>query len=151
MKTSTIPCFSLKLVREKSVKYRPVINTPDMAEGIFAFMRDLPEEHFYVLMLDARNQPIGLNLVSKGTLTASLVHPREVFKTAILANAVGIIVAHNHPSGNPKPSSEDIETTEVLIKAGRLLSIPVIDHLVIGDLQSGNRSIRESHSHLWGC
>ena len=120
-----------------------------MAEGIFAFMRDLSEEHFYVLMLDARNQPIGLNLVSKGTLTASLVHPREVFKAAILANAVGVIVAHNHPSGNPKPSSEDIETTEILVKAGKLLSIPVIDHLVIGDLQSGNRSIRESHPHLW--
>lgn len=137
-------------MRERGIKYRPAINSEDTAACIFAFMRDLPEEHFYVLLLDTRNQVIGLSLISKGTISASLVHPREVFKPAILANAAGMIVAHNHPSGNPTPSTEDLEITKTLVNAGKLLSISVLDHLVIGDLQSGAVSIRSTNPRLWG-
>jgi DNA repair protein RadC len=89
-------------------------------------------EHFTVVLLDARNRVVGVNTVSIGTLTASLVHPREVFKPAILANAAAIIVAHNHPSGDPEPSNEDVAITQRLGEAGALLGIRLLDHLVLG-------------------
>jgi DNA repair protein RadC len=83
--------------------------------------------------LDRKNRLIGLNTVSIGSLTASVVHPREVFKPAILANAAAVIVAHNHPSGDPHPSQEDKLLTRKLVLAGEALSIQVLDHLVLGD------------------
>lgn len=90
---------------------------------------------------------IGYQIVSRGTLSASLVHPREVFKTALLANSHAIIVAHNHPAGSLSPSAEDIETTETLINAGKLLGVPVVDHVIVSS--SGTCSLRETRPHLW--
>jgi len=90
-------------------------------------------EHFVMIAVDARNKPIAVNLVSMGTLTASLVHPREVFKPAILAGAAGVIVAHNHPSGDTRPSHEDREATKRLERAGRILGIPLLDHVIIAE------------------
>jgi len=91
----------------------------------------LDREHFVVLALDARNKPIGANTVSIGSVSASLVHPREVMKFAILANASSIILAHNHPSNDTSPSKDDIELTSRLVKAGELIGIEVLDHLVV--------------------
>jgi DNA repair protein RadC len=84
-------------------------------------------------MVNRKNEVIGINTVSVGNLTGSIVSPREVFKPAILANAAALICAHNHPSGDPKPSPEDRETTKRLHEAGKLLGIQVLDHIIIGD------------------
>jgi DNA repair protein RadC len=81
--------------------------------------------------LDCKSQVIGYQIISHGTLTSSLVHPREVFKAALLSNAHALIVAHNHPAGSLTPSPEDLEVTETLIKAGQLLQVSVIDHVIV--------------------
>lgn len=93
----------------------------------------LDREQFLVCCLDAKNCCIGVNIVSIGTLTLSLVHPREVFKPAILLNACAIIAAHNHPSGDPTPSAEDRTLTTRLRDVGDLLGIRLLDHLILGD------------------
>ena len=85
------------------------------------------------MALDARNRPIGCNTVSVGSLSASIVHPREVFKFAILANASSIILAHNHPSGDVSPSQDDKELTRRIVEAGTLMGIDVLDHLIVGN------------------
>ncbi|MCL6442276.1 MAG: DNA repair protein RadC [Alicyclobacillus sp.] len=107
------------------------------------FLEDADREHFVVLLLDTKHNIIGFNTVSIGTLDASLVHPREVLKPAILANASGILVAHNHPSGDPNPSPEDIAVSKRLDEACRIVGISLVDHLIIGD----NRyvSLRAEH------
>lgn len=88
-------------------------------------------EHFFVLSFDSRNQLLGIDTISVGTLNASLVHPREVFEAAIRRHAASIILAHNHPSGDQEPSQEDMEITKRLIQAGKILGIKVVDHLII--------------------
>jgi DNA repair protein RadC len=96
-------------------------------------LRGLECETFHVLLLDGKHALRRRELVSTGTLTSSLVHPREVFRPAVREGAAAILCAHNHPSGDPEPSPEDIEVTGRLIRAGKLLGIPLIDHVVIGD------------------
>jgi len=91
------------------------------------------QEVFLVIMLDVKSQVIKVEEISRGGLAKSIVHPREVFKTAIRASAAGIILGHNHPSGNPTASPEDINITNKLIEAGNIIGIKVIDHLIIGD------------------
>ena len=93
--------------------------------------RSSKKEHFAIFFLDARSQEIKREVISVGTLTASLVHPREVFESAIKANAVSIILVHNHPSGDVNPSEDDIELTERLKKAGKIMGIKVSDHVII--------------------
>ncbi len=95
-------------------------------------LRRKSQETFLVLLLDTRNRVTGERPISRGTLDASLVHPRDVFREAIRESAAGIVLAHNHPSGDPEPSAEDVALTRRLAEAGRLLSIPVVDHLVVG-------------------
>ncbi len=89
-------------------------------------------EKFICIHLNVKNQLISFEVVSTGSLTSSIVHPREVFKAAILANAAALVFIHNHPSGDPKPSLDDIEITKRLEKAGNLLGIEVLDHVIIG-------------------
>ena len=89
------------------------------------------KEHFIALFLDSRNQEIKREIVSIGTLTSSLVHPREVFEAAVKNNAASVILVHNHPSNNPKPSEADIDITKRLVKAGKILGIEVLDHIII--------------------
>jgi DNA repair protein RadC len=96
-------------------------------------MRYLDREHLKVILLNIRNQVLDVVTVSVGTLSASLAHPRECFKEAIRQSAAAVIFVHNHPSGDPTPSPEDIALTRQLVDAGRLLGIEVLDHLVIGD------------------
>jgi DNA repair protein RadC len=88
-------------------------------------------EVFYLIALDALNQPIACSEVTRGILNSSLVHPREVFRLAILLGAAGIIVAHNHPSGNPTPSADDRAITRQLVESGQILDIPVCDHVIV--------------------
>jgi DNA repair protein RadC len=93
----------------------------------------LDREHFWRIDLDARSKVLGYETVSIGTISASLVHPRELFKGAILNNAAAIIIAHNHPSQDTTPSAEDKEVTRRIQKAGEILGIPLLDHMVLTD------------------
>ncbi len=116
---------------------RPVLRSPDdVARRMVPILRDRKTEVFFVLVLDARNA-LKMELeISSGTLNASLVHPREVFKAAIDNVAASIIVVHNHPSGNPEPSREDIEITRQLVETGRIIGIPLHDHVIVAGEQS---------------
>lgn len=96
-------------------------------------LKDKKEEHFYILMLNTQNNIIGEQLISKGILDASIVHPREIFKPAIKNSAAKIILVHNHPSGDPEPSTEDKDITSRLMKSGEELGIRVIDGVIIGE------------------
>lgn len=104
-------------------------------------------ENMMVVHLNVRKKPIGFEIISNGTLDTLLVHPREVFKSAIVMNAAAIILAHNHPSGDPTPSQADITVTRDLIRAGQLMKIEVIDHVVLGrctiDQPKSYSSLRE--------
>jgi DNA repair protein RadC len=104
-------------------------------------MRRLTQEHFAVVLLDGRHRVLGDEVVSQGTLTASLVHPREVFRPALRASAAALILVHNHPSGDPTPSAEDRAVTERLARAGEILGIRVLDHVVVAE--RGYVSLRE--------
>ena len=97
------------------------------------YLADTDREVFCVLCLDRKNGVIGLNTVSIGSLTASVVHPREVFKPAILINSSSVLLSHNHPSGCPLPSQEDRALTVRLVQAGKLLGIDVLDHIIVGE------------------
>lgn len=97
------------------------------------FLGELDREYFVVMCLDVKNQPTAINICHIGSLNASIVHPREVMKTAILSNSSSILVCHNHPSGQPEPSPEDIDVTKRLAEAGKIIGIELIDHLIIGD------------------
>lgn len=110
----------------------PIVSCGADAAKELGDIATLDREHFIVLCLSARRRVIARETVSVGTLSASLVHPREVFKSAIMANAAVVIVAHNHPSGDAQPSEEDREVTKRLRRAGEILGIPVIDHVIIG-------------------
>ncbi|MDD5008699.1 MAG: DNA repair protein RadC [Syntrophorhabdaceae bacterium] len=95
-------------------------------------IQDKAKEHFKLILLNTRNKIIGLSTVSIGTLNASLVHPREVFKDAIRHSASSVVIAHNHPSGDPEPSEEDLKITRRLVESGKILGIEVLDHIIIG-------------------
>ena len=95
-------------------------------------LRDLPHEEFHALLLTAQHRVIRSVLVTRGILDASLIHPRELFREAIVENAGGMILVHNHPSGDPTPSAEDRAVTRQLVEAGRTVGIPIVDHVVIG-------------------
>jgi DNA repair protein RadC len=95
-------------------------------------IKDIDKEMFVCFCLDTHNKIISREIISIGSLNTSLIHPRELFKSAILKSANSIIVAHNHPSGDSQPSTEDIEITKQLVKAGKILGIPLLDHIVVG-------------------
>ena len=117
------------------------IDSPRAALRELGDLASLRKEHFVALYLDACHRPLHRETVSVGTLTASLVHPREVFAPALERPAAALIVAHNHPSGDPAPSREDRETTRRLCEAGRILGLPVLDHLIVAS--RGYFSFRE--------
>lgn len=111
---------------------RGVIKTPDMAYTYFKDLEKYNQEHFDAIYLNSKNEIIQRRNIFKGTLNASLVHPREIFKEAIRLSASLVIVAHNHPSGDPTPSREDVEITKRLNEVGRIVGIDLLDHIVIG-------------------
>lgn len=120
-----------RLVREpREVRVR-IREPEDVVRLIGPRLRDLAVEEFHLLALDSQSQVLRDVLVTRGLLNSSLVHPREVFRAAIAEAAAGIIVVHNHPSGDPTPSAEDRAVTRQLVEAGRLLDLPVYDHLIV--------------------
>lgn len=117
-----------------------------------AFEENPVQEAFYCVYLDRKNHPLGRHLISLGTATSTLAAPREVFRGAILAGATALIVAHNHPSGDPSPSCADLQITRVLREAAKIIDIALLDHVIVGDpkadpLGVGHFSFRE-HGHL---
>jgi DNA repair protein RadC len=132
----SVPLYRVTLVRESTASELPSIPVRKSSEAA-AILRPLfvglDREQFVVLMLDAQHVPVGINVVSIGSLTASIVHPREAFKAAILANASAVVIAHNHPSNSVEPSREDVELTRRLREAGELLGIRVLDSIVLGE------------------
>ncbi|MBX6378043.1 MAG: DNA repair protein RadC [Clostridia bacterium] len=115
-------------------RHRPLVRTPaDVAALLMEQMRHLEVEHVRTVLLDTKHRVMAVEEVSVGTLDASLVDPRAVFRGPVRRNAAAIILAHNHPSGDPEPSAEDEAVTARLVEAGRLLGIEVLDHLVFGD------------------
>ena len=105
----------------------------DVADFLMPRLRYAAKEQFVVILLNSKNKVIGTEVVSEGSLSSSIVHPREVYAPAMLHHAAAIMVAHNHPSGDPKPSLEDEEVTRMLSRSGKVLGIPMIDHVIIGD------------------
>lgn len=126
---------SLKLVKESSIPYkeRSIRSPEDGYKLMKHFLGDLDREAFIVISLDTKNQPVSINICHVGSLNASIVHPREVMKSAILSNAASIMLGHNHPSGNSSPSKEDVEVTKRLAEAGKIVGIELLDHIIVGD------------------
>jgi DNA repair protein RadC len=120
----------------------PIRSPADVFHHFHPRLRHATQERFFVVLLDGRHRVLRHELVSQGTLTASLVHPREVFRPALRESAAALVLVHNHPSGDPTPSREDREITERLEQAGELLGVPVLDHVVVAE--RGYYSLREA-------
>lgn len=123
----------LELAYGRIVGDMPVPLKGGMDAATFAYnaIGKSTEERFMCIILNARNRPLGSTVVSKGTLTAALIHPREIFKAAIKANAATLVLVHNHPSGDAQPSSEDDNVTQRLVQAGNVIGIRILDHIII--------------------
>jgi DNA repair protein RadC len=120
---------------------RPRIHGPeDVYDLVGPRMRDLPHEEFHALLLNTQHRVLRDVLVTRGILDASLIHPREVFRPAILERAAAVVLVHNHPSGDPMPSAEDRTVTRQMTEAGKTIGIPVLDHLIVAD--RGWQSVR---------
>ena len=131
MKSLYFQLYRLSLVRDGDLPTETISNPNDAAAALGNLLTDADREHFVAVALDARNQIIGANVVSIGSLSASIVHPRELMKFAINANAASIILAHNHPSGDISPSKDDIEMTLRMVRAAEIMGIEILDHLIL--------------------
>jgi len=130
--TTLLAAFELsKRALEVNDTNLPVISDAKDALAQLSDMRDLKKEHLVTLYLNAKNQLVHKETISMGTLNANLVHPREVFEPALKYSAAQIIVAHNHPSGDPKPSEDDLEVTKRLTEAGKMMGIELMDHVIV--------------------
>lgn len=135
-----VACFELGRRLLKDKKHALLLSPQDVWKEL-KDLRDHKKEHFVIFYLNARNQEIKRDIISVGTLTANLVHPREVFEPAVTHLAAHIVVAHNHPSGSVEPSEEDVEVTKRLVDAGKILGIEVIDHVIVS--MTGFGSMKE--------
>jgi len=131
------PIYQIRLVRDgnQRIPDRRVTRPVDAAAILQAYLEGADREHFVVILLNTKHQVIGINTVSIGSLDATQITGREVFKPAILANAAAVVLGHNHPSGDPTPSPSDVAVTRTMVNAGKLLNIDVVDHIIIGDRQ----------------
>lgn len=137
-----LPKVRVQLIRDRACPESTInVESPGALVAALGNLALMDREHLVAVHLDVGNALLGMETVSVGTLTASLVHPREIFKAAILVNAAGLILVHNHPSGIPEPSREDRETTCRIHKAGQLIGIPLLDHIIIAG--RGHFSFRE--------
>lgn len=136
--------YRVSLVKDSSEMKEGARRIGNVEEIVTALsdMRLLDREQLRVIYINARHQIIGWEIISQGTLTASLAHPREIFKGAILATCAGIILAHNHPSGDPSPSEEDIRLTKRVVQAGQIVGIEILDHIVMAE--QGHYSFKAS-------
>jgi len=138
MKRIQVSFERVVLVKEKVGRYElpKKIDSPDQAYKAITEIKNVQEEAqevFGILILNTKNKIVAVHEISRGALNSSVVHPREVFKPAVLHNAAAIICFHNHPSGDPEPSREDIEITKRLVEAGKILGIEVLDHIIVSD------------------
>ncbi len=126
-------CFELgkRQDLEPELKDFNIKDPQSVVKAIRASIKDKAKEHFKLILLNPRNKIIGISTISIGTLNTSLAHPREIFKEAIIHNAMSVVLAHNHPSGDPEPSEDDLTITKRLTEAGKILGIEVIDHIII--------------------
>ena len=139
-----LPIVRVRLEQDRTIG-KESVNTQDKAvEYIIREFADLDREVFMILNLDTALRPINLNVVSMGTLSETMVHPREVFKASILSNASSVICIHNHPGGDVTPSDPDIAVTNRLTECGKILGIEVADHLIIGGRDGTYFSFQES-------
>ncbi len=127
-------------VAEDTAHYGESVRAPERVAQVMSFLLNRAQEEFWVLLLDSKHRLRATQHVSTGTLMSSLVHPREVFAPAMVLRAAAIIVVHNHPSGESEPSSEDLAVTRRLIEAGKLLGIPLLDHVIVAE--DGHTSLR---------
>ncbi|NLY89191.1 MAG: DNA repair protein RadC [Firmicutes bacterium] len=134
-----------RLQVSEASKYEQVSSPGKVAELVMPRLRFLKQEHFLVIHLNTKNRVLSIETISMGTLDSSLVHPRDVFRTAIKNSSASLILVHNHPSGEPYPSNEDLNITRRLKEAGELLGIPILDHVIIGD----NKYISLREEGLW--
>lgn len=130
-----LPRYRVTLVREGSSNTdKKTVHSPEDVHAIIAAeYADAVVETAMMLALDTKNKIIGVFTISTGSLNASIIHPRDVFQRAILANAASVILVHNHPSGDPTPSPEDVALTKKIVEAGRVLDITVLDHVICGE------------------
>ena len=134
----------IRMAPDRTLKTQEPVSTPiEAVDLITKEFGDLDREVFMVLNLTCHLQVINLNICSMGTLNYTVVHPREVFKASILSNASAVLLIHNHPSGILEPSKEDIDLTERMVSAGKVLGIDVLDHLIIGTKERAYTSLRE--------
>lgn len=127
---------------QRAAKRRWLIRSAeDVAAYMMPRLRDEMREHFVAVLLNVKNRVLAAPVISVGSLNASIVHPRELFREAVRASAAGVILVHNHPSGDPSPSREDLAVTRSMIAAGELMQIPVLDHVILGD--DTYRSLKE--------
>lgn len=120
-----------RLSAKAAQKLEKIEGPEDVARYASPLLRFEPKEHFLVMLLDVRNRVLAMPTISIGSLTASVAHPREIFREAIRYSAANMILIHNHPSGDPTPSREDIRLTKQMMKAGEIMGIPVLDHIII--------------------
>ena len=126
--------LSKRLEGDAGEKQKPMVKSPeDVVNIVKSQLKGRKKEHFLVLCLDTRNRVINCRPVSIGSLDTSIVHPREVFHEAVSASAASVVFVHNHPSGDPEPSKEDVELTKRLVKAGEIIGVDVLDHIVVCD------------------
>ena len=146
-------CLFYEKCKPDGLAKKIMIKGPDDAYRFLKPLQMAAEEYFLTIHLSAKNHIIGVHEVSHGTVNSSLVHPREVFKAAVLANSHSILLCHNHPSGGElRPSFEDLEITSRLISVGNMMGIQVLDHVIVGtnpSNQGEGYSIRENHHDLW--
>ncbi len=125
--------FGRRLSQKTAEKIEIIHGPEDVVRFAMPHFRYEQKEHFAVLLLNTKNHILAMQDISIGSLTASIVHPREVFQAAVRYAAASMILLHNHPSGDPSPSREDISVTQRLVKAGKIMDIPVLDHIILGD------------------
>lgn len=130
-----------RAVAERRAEVRvPALGPDDVIRHVEAAMRYLPREEFHVLLLDTRNRIIKSVRISQGGLAAAVIHPRDIFREAVRANAASIVLVHNHPSGDSSPSQADIESTRKFADLGKMMGIPVLDHVIVGAESSSSFS-----------
>ncbi len=144
--TKYVPIKRIQLVREGRIENERISSSSaaiSLVKRYYESFDDDDQEHFGIVMLDTKNNPLGIVKITTGTLDASLVHPREVFKPAIVQGCSSIVLFHNHPSGDPAPSREDFAVTKRLEEVGKIIGIEILDHIVIGNGTLEGISIRE--------
>lgn len=137
----TVQLIALRMVREEpgeafgsGAQWSGAIRTPADVDALLGpYMRGLPQEELWVIPVDIKNRPLGMQMLYRGSLNSAPLRAAEVFRVALMTNAAALVLVHNHPSGDVTPSPSDMTTTANLVAAGKLLEMPILDHVIIGD------------------